>query len=171
MSTSDREDTFLESERLRARGATGSVSRRSGRTSLHAREAWTAIVQAVMSHREYLSSEAAKLDLTLPQAHLLRLLKSGPPRTMTSIAGALGCDASNVTGIVDRLEARGLIERKGSKDDRRIKTLHVTAAGASIVDALKQKMFEPPDGFARLQKAEVATLHSLLARIFPGSSR
>ena len=169
MTTSTRED-LLSAERPRVRATAGSGGRPPAKTRLHAREAWTAIVQAVVSHREHLSAEAAKLDLTLPQAHLLRLLHTGPPRTMTSIAGALGCDASNVTGLVDRLEARGLIERKSSTNDRRMKTLHVTTAGASIVDVLKQKMFEPPDGFARLQKDELATLHALLARVFPSSS-
>ena len=120
-----------------------------------------------MARREYLSGEAAKLDLTLPQAHVLQLLGAGPARTMTSIAGALGCDASNVTGIVDRLEARGLIERRNSDDDRRIKTISITRDGASLIGVLKQKMFEPPDGFARLGAEDVATLHALVQRAFP----
>jgi len=118
-----------------------------------------------MARREYLSGEAAKLDL--PQAHVLQLLGAGPARTMTSIAGALGCDASNVTGIVDRLEARGLIERRNSDDDRRIKTISITRDGASLIGVLKQKMFEPPDGFARLGAEDVATLHALVQRAFP----
>jgi DNA-binding MarR family transcriptional regulator len=123
-------------------------------------------VQAVMARREYLSGEAAKLELTLPQAHVLQLLGGGPARTMTSIAGALGCDASNVTGIVDRLEARGLIERRNSDNDRRIKTISITRGGASLMGLLKQKMFEPPDGFARLDDRDIEALHALVQRAF-----
>jgi DNA-binding MarR family transcriptional regulator len=133
---------------------------------MRAREAWTAIVQAVMARKEYLSGEAGKLDLTLPQAHVLQLLDAGPARTMTSIAGALGCDASNVTGIVDRLEARGLIERRNSDNDRRVKTISITREGASLIAVLKQRMFEPPDGFARLGEEDVAALHTLVQRAF-----
>ena len=50
---------------------------------------------------------------------------------MSSIAEALACDASNVTGIVDRLESRGLIARATGADDRRVKTITLTAHGRS----------------------------------------
>src|SRR5262249_14863129 len=112
MTTSTRGVLLLRAETRAAKAgpAPQRAARGQAKKRLRAREAWTAIVQAVMARKEYLSGEAAKLDLTLPQAHVLQLLGAGPARTMTSIAGALGCDASNVTGIVDRLEARGLIE-------------------------------------------------------------
>ena len=69
------------------------------------------MVHAVLARKEHMVAVAAEFELSLPQAHLLRLLQHGPARTMTSIADALACDASNVTGIVDRLESRGLITR------------------------------------------------------------
>ena len=51
---------------------------------------------------------------------------------MSSLAGMLFCDASNVTGIVDRLEARGLIERRPAAQDRRVKLLALTPAGEQV---------------------------------------
>src|SRR5450432_2670911 len=89
---------------------------------------WEAIVHAVQQRREYMVAQAAKFELTLPQAHLLRLLEYAPARTMASLADALSCDASNITGIVDRLEARGLIARGAAEHDRRIKTIVMTPA-------------------------------------------
>jgi DNA-binding MarR family transcriptional regulator len=129
-----------------------------------AREIWSSIVHAVVARREYLSAQAAKFEVTLPQFHLLRLLEGGPAQTMASIAGALACDASNITGLVDRLEARGLIERRSSERDRRVKTIAVTPAGAALITRLKQSMFEPPDSFAELDKKELCVLQALLRR-------
>ena len=54
----------------------------------------------------------AELGLTLRQAHALRLLDPEEPMPMSALAERLFCDASNVTGIADRLEARGLVERE-----------------------------------------------------------
>ena len=51
------------------------------------------------------------------------------PRAMSEIAAFLRCDNSNVTGIVDGLEARGLAERTSSPGDRRVKLIALTAEG------------------------------------------
>src|SRR6185295_6941138 len=96
--------SFKEMRRQQARRTKGAAKVEPRRPSPMARlagEAWGAMVQAVFARKEHMASVAAKFDLTLPQAHLLRLLQFGPARTMTSIAEALACDASNVIGIVD----------------------------------------------------------------------
>ena len=49
---------------------------------------------------------------------------------MGELASALSCDASNVTGLVDRLESRGLLQRSPSAEDRRVKVLSLTPLGA-----------------------------------------
>jgi DNA-binding MarR family transcriptional regulator len=121
---------------------------------------------AVMARKEHMAAVAAKFELTLAQAHLLRLLQFGPARTMTSIADALACDASNVTGIVDRLESRGLIERGGATHDRRIKTISLTSQGNDVVSELTARFLEPPDELNRLSEAHLRQLHELLLRAF-----
>src|SRR6266704_1573397 len=75
-------------------------------------------------------AKLAELHLTLPQAMLLRQLGDALP--MNEAAGKLHCDPSNVTGIVDRLEARGLIERQHLTTDRRVKHLALTAEGRRL---------------------------------------
>src|SRR5688500_13809702 len=70
-------------------------------------------------HEEY-ERAAAAYSLTAAQARLLSLLalESLP---MRRIARTLRCEPSNVTGIVDRLEARGLVDRRPVPTDRRVK--------------------------------------------------
>src|SRR2546422_10871704 len=72
----------------------------------------------------------AELHLTIPQAMLLRQLGDALP--MNEAAGKLHCDPSNVTGIVDRLEAPGLIDRRHLATERRVKQLALTPAGRPL---------------------------------------
>lgn len=132
-------------------------------------EVWTAMVHAVFARKERMAAVAAKFDLTLPQAQLLRLLQFGPARTMTSIADALACDASNVTGIVDRLETRGLIARGTAKHDRRITTITLTKYGQDVLADFTAGFLEPPAELRRLPDQQLRRLHNLIVRVFPHS--
>jgi MarR family transcriptional regulator, organic hydroperoxide resistance regulator len=125
-------------------------------------QTWRAMVRAVFARRDYMAAQAAQFELTLPQAHLLRLLSKGPARTMAAVAEALACDASNVTGIVDRLEARHLIVRRSAAHDRRVRTIALTPQGLAIVDELTRRMLEPPESFLRLTAAKLSVLGSLV---------
>ena len=91
-----------------------------------AREAWELIFRVARARHGVLSSRLADLDLTPVQAHALRRLDPDEPLAMSALAEALYCHASNVTGIVDRLESRGLVERTPGAGDRRVKTLVLT---------------------------------------------
>ena len=77
-------------------------------TGPHGCDAWQTAGAAVASQRANLPSLAAELELSPAQCHVLHLIEPGRPVPMGELAGALSCDASNVTGLVDRLEARGL---------------------------------------------------------------
>lgn len=80
----------------------------------------------------------ARADLTGAQARAVLAL--GVPVPMGALAEHLRCDASNVTGIADRLEARGLVTRAPAPGDRRVKVLTLTPAGerlrVELVDGL-----------------------------------
>jgi DNA-binding MarR family transcriptional regulator len=78
----------------------------------------------------YGESQIAGLGLTVPQAGLLHTL--GSPLPMKQIAERMHCDASNLTGIVDRLEDRGLVERRVRADDRRVKEIALTREGRRV---------------------------------------
>jgi DNA-binding MarR family transcriptional regulator len=129
-----------------------------------ASEVWGAMVHAVTVRREHLVATASKFELTMPQAHLLRVLQYGPARTMTSIADSLSCDASNVTGIVDRLEARGLIQRGITTHDRRIKTIALTSQGNAVLKELQDGFLQPPASLHALSYRRLTTLHEIFCR-------
>jgi DNA-binding MarR family transcriptional regulator len=111
-----------------------------------------------------LSAKLAELDLTPVQAHALRLLDPGQPLGMRALADVLYCHASNVTGIVDRLESRGLVERRPGAGDRRVKTLALTAEGAVVRAQVIELMREPPAALAALSPADTLALRDILAR-------
>jgi DNA-binding MarR family transcriptional regulator len=123
------------------------------------------IVRLVMDLSRNLAShydaKLAELNLTLPQAMLLRQLGDALP--MNEAAGKLHCDPSNVTGIVDRLEARGLIERQHLTKDRRVKHLALTTAGRRLKRRVDAILAAAP-GVSDLGSADQAALLALLNR-------
>ena len=131
----------------------------------HACEAWQLLVQFSFTQRASLPAMAAELELSPAQCHLLNLIEPDSPMPMGHLAGALACDASNVTGLVDRLESRGLIERRPSGGDRRVKVLRLTPLGARLRAALLARMTEPPANLAKLSPEEQRALVKLLRRL------
>lgn len=79
--------------------------------------------------RHYNARFGTELDLTPASARALLQLDPDRPVPTRELAAKLGCDPSNVTAFVDRLERNGLVERQADPQDRRIKTLAVTADG------------------------------------------
>ena len=84
---------------------------------------------------------------------------------MGSLAEALACDASNVTGLVDRLESRGLIRRQPSAGDRRVKVLELTPAGARLRSTVLERMTKPPESLTRLPADEQRALVKILKHL------
>ena len=74
------------------------------------------------------------------------------------------CDNSNVTGIVDRLEAHGLVERRPAEHDRRVKTLVLTDKGIATRAEVERSMSVPPPPLAGLSDADAAALRDILQR-------
>jgi DNA-binding MarR family transcriptional regulator len=129
-----------------------------------AREAWELVFRVAKAKHGVLSAKLAELDLTPVQAHALRLLDPGQPLGMRALADVLYCHAANVTGIVDRLESRGLVERRPGAGDRRVKTLALTAEGAVVRAQVIELMREPPAALAALSPADTLALRDILAR-------
>ena len=76
-------------------------------TAAAAESPW-ALPRQVFARRADLPSLASEFELSAAQCHVLHLMEPDRPIPMGRIAEALACDASNVTGLVDRLESRGL---------------------------------------------------------------
>src|SRR5229473_6468443 len=123
------------------------------RKSPDACDAWQLLVQLFFAQRAHLPPLAAELELSPAQCHVLHLIEPGRPVPMGRLAEALACDASNVTGLVDRLESRGLVRRQPSEEDRRIKVLELTPAGTRLRSIVLERMTKPPDSLGRLSAA------------------
>src|SRR5499427_4201838 len=117
-------------------------------------EAWKLLMKLFFTQRADLPTLAAEFDLSAAQCHVLHLIEPDQPVPMGQIAENLACDASNVTGLVDRLESRGLVRRQPSAGDRRIKVLELTQAGARLRSVVMDRMTEPPEILGRLSLEE-----------------
>ncbi|MFJ9346049.1 MarR family winged helix-turn-helix transcriptional regulator [Streptomyces sp. NPDC101237] len=107
---------------------------------------------------------AAEHALTGAQARLLSLL-SLEPLPMRKLARKLKCEPSNVTGIVDRLEARGLAERRPDPADRRVKLAAATDEGRRVAGDLRDGLRFAREPLAGLTDAERLSLRDLLRRM------
>ena len=113
--------------------------------------------------RARIAHVATELGLTPQQAVLLRHL--GRPRVMSELAGLLACDPSNVTGLVGRLEARGLLARVPDQRDRRLKQILLTDAGRALRAALQDRLFAASPATVDLEPDERQRLLALLRRL------
>lgn len=103
-------------------------------------------------------------ELGLTPAHLraLSILDPDQPRPMRAMADTLCCDASMATWLVDRLEERGLAERRTPPGDRRVKTIVLTPLGIKTRQRLREARYEPPGALLDL---DVSSLESLLREL------
>ncbi len=114
--------------------------------------------------RRHFAARCDELDLTPVQARVLRELASGP-LTMGDLAGRLGCDASNVTGLSDRLSARGLVDRQSSEADRRVKVLVLTREGELVHRRFVQRLMTDSPMSKGLSRKQQSSLHHLMAQL------
>ncbi|MEU5463447.1 MarR family winged helix-turn-helix transcriptional regulator [Streptomyces althioticus] len=114
-------------------------------------------------HEEY-EEAAAEHALTGAQAKLLSLL-SLEPLPMRRLAQRLKCEPSNVTGIVDRLEARGLVERRPDPGDRRVKLAAATDEGRRVARGLRESLRFARAPLAGLSDPERVALRDALRRM------
>lgn len=118
----------------------------------------------VARYQESYEAAAARHQLTSSQVRVLELL-SQQPLAMSRLAERLKCEPSNVTGIVDRLEARGLVRRGPDPADRRVKLAAVTEAGRSIGDQVRASTDFTRARLTALPPEDCASLHAGLARM------
>jgi MarR family transcriptional regulator, organic hydroperoxide resistance regulator len=135
-----------------------------GRMSNDASEAWGLLFRLFVSQRGRVPQVAAEFELSPMQAHVLRLLEPDQPLPMRTLARKLCCDASNVTGIVDRLEERGLVRRDASPGDRRVKMLVVTSDGVLVRRRMLKRLSQAPEPIARLSLDDQRALREILVR-------
>ena len=94
--------------------------------------AWQLMYDLFKANKPYMESVAGAFDLTVQQMYALKQMDNERPLAMSELATLLGCDASNVTSIVDKLETRGFVARRSDDRDRRVKALVMTPEGLAL---------------------------------------
>lgn len=100
-------------------------------------------VELWMRRADRMSSLTSELELTPSQARTLALMQADKSLTMSELAQAVMLEPSNLTGVIDKLEARGLVKRGLAATDRRVKLVSVTRAGAALRAKLWERLREP----------------------------
>jgi DNA-binding MarR family transcriptional regulator len=114
------------------------------------------------AQRAHLPASGAEFDLSPVQCHVLHLIEPGRPLPMSRLADTLSCDASNVTGLIDRLESRGLVQREPSAHDRRVKILQLTPTGSRVRTQLLRRVARRSLLLSRLSLEQQRTLVTIL---------
>ena len=130
-----------------------------------AKQAWSDLFDFFISSRKERDPVIAKHQLTANDAKGLWSLSMTEGKTMGALAAEWTCDASNATWIVDRLEKRGLAERRPAPGDRRVKKVVLTALGQKTRDAIMAAFHEPPEAILALSRADLETLHAIVGRL------
>src|SRR6266511_814909 len=115
-------------------------------------EAWALFSELMGANRGRFLAILGEFELWPPQWFALQALDE--PLPMGKLAGMLHCDSSNVTGITDRLEQRGLVRRRAADYDRRVKLLELTAEGRRLRNRIAARLSVPPEPIAALPAAD-----------------
>jgi DNA-binding MarR family transcriptional regulator len=121
--------------------------------------------ELVWSQRPRVMALCREFELFPPQLMVLRALDE--PRPMREVAAHLACDSSNLTGITDRLEERGLVRRTADPKDRRVKLLVLTADGQRMRKQIVARMGTPPDSIGALSDHDLEAIGRALRKAIP----
>ena len=132
--------------------------------------AWQLLIKFFFAQRGHLPASGTDVELSPIQCHVLHLIEPGRPLPMSRLADTLSCDASNVTGLVDRMESRGLVRRQPSAQDRRVKVLQLTPAGLRLRAQMLRRMAGRSLPLSRLPLEQQRTLVTILEALVDETS-
>jgi DNA-binding MarR family transcriptional regulator len=126
-----------------------------------------ALLQAADVVHGRIAAALGRLGLSYPKYEVLRYLRNlKAPLSLGKLAECQQCARSNITQLVDRLEAEGLVRRLDDPADRRSVLAQITPAGAELADAGAAEIEGVRAEFARAYSAaERAELARVLARV------
>ncbi len=132
-----------------------------------AHEVWGLLMQVLIrERRNQFTQVAAETGLSFPQSFALQQLNpEGRPESMRALAQCLQVDPSAITGLVDRLEAKGLVERQPDPEDRRVKALVLTPRGKRVRSHLRRIVEEPPASLSRIDEKRLRVVRDVLAAL------
>lgn len=131
---------------------------------------WLLVQIAVRARHDFGRLAEQRYGLTPIQLHTLCLLSPTASMPMNTISCQLACDASNVTGIADRLTAQGLVTRQDDPQDRRHKLIALTVRGQELRAKVMQDLQTlAPPGFTHMTTSERQQLEALLMKALTSS--
>jgi len=101
-----------------------------------------AIIYLYTESRRLTKDQAARHGLTGPQLSVAKILEDIGDLSLSELSERINAQNSTVTGIVDRMEREGLVERKRSSDDRRVVHIRLTKKGHDLARSMKFEPFE-----------------------------
>lgn len=124
------------------------------------------LFRVAVAAKHNLMDIAESYGLTVMQMYTLCLLETDTSIPMNSLSSTLACDASNVTGIVDRLLQHDYIKREENPKDRREKMITLSPKGAKICEKISESFISgQPQALQALSKEDKDTLLSLLSKV------
>lgn len=129
-----------------------------------AAEAWRAIFDFIVATAPQRNRYIGESDLTPNDSRALSSLSS-EGRTMGALASEWSCDASTATWIVDRLEQRGLAQRRPHPTDRRARLVVLTPKGARLRAKNLAQMYIPPPELLELDLADLVALRDAVSKL------
>jgi len=135
-----------------------------------AADVWRLMIDTAMAQFGQAASILQPLGLTPGHLKLLMQIEPGEGRPMGSLAHTFQCDASTMTWLVDRLEERGLVERRMLPTDRRVKAVALTALGVKTKAELLEQFYEPPAELCALDRDSLEGLRDALTKIRASSA-
>jgi MarR family transcriptional regulator, organic hydroperoxide resistance regulator len=103
--------------------------------------------------------------VTPVQYAVLKALWDDDGQSGQSIGHRLKLDGATITGIVDRLEREGLLERRSDRDDRRVHRIFLTRSGRSLREPLDQAMDELNENADRVLGRQAGAHRAALRRL------
>jgi DNA-binding MarR family transcriptional regulator len=123
------------------------------------------LVEFLMGHKKRFQAIAAEAGFQPPQVGMMMHLRDYPDgMAMNALAAECGCDPSNITGLVDKLEERGMVRRETAPNDRRVKLIVLTNDGRAFMKEVFNKLHEPPDWMLKLPQSDLRAMHDALRR-------
>jgi DNA-binding MarR family transcriptional regulator len=142
------------------------VARRSGSSKEElAADAWRPLARFFFDTVRHRQRILVREGLTPNDARAFMALDRVEGKTMRVLADEWTCDASNATFIVDRLEERGLAERRSVPEDRRLKLVVLTGLGEETKQRVLAHFFEPPPELLQLSRGDLETLRDAVAKL------
>jgi len=130
---------------------------------------WIALARAYSTYTRAVATKVQEYDLTVPQFGALEALYHLGPLSLGDLADKLLVTGGNVTYVMDRLEARGLVTRYRSDGDRRVVRANLTEAGRALVARVFPEHAAYIEHLCRhLDENEQQELRQLLKRLGKG---